>query len=77
MTGMCGLVGRGEASNPPNTFKFARKLVARQALYKRDGKSVFCDVSFLVAIVGLLIKSPPLPTGGVSAHHWLTSTIDI
>ena len=53
----------------PNIFKFARKLV------KRVGYSVSSDLFIvifnnnLVTIVGQLVRTPPPPTEGVSAHH--------
>ena len=37
----------------------------------RDLATVFSGVfSFLVTIAGQLVKTPPPPTEGVSAHHW-------
>ena len=58
---------------PPNNFKFARKLVKISQAAKTVGHSIFCDLFFsnnsLVTMVGQLVRTPPPPTEGVSAHH--------
>ena len=59
---------RGGGAAHPNILKVARKLVKTQPCCKRVGNSICCDF-ILVAIVGELVKTPPPPTEGVSAHH--------
>ena len=61
-------MGGVEGVAPPNIFKFARKFVKSQSRSKRVGHCPFCDL-LLVTIVGQLVKTPPPPTEGVSAHH--------
>jgi len=64
-------IGGVEGVAPPNISLIARKLVKRQPCWKRVGNSNFCD-PFLLTMVGQLVKTPPPPTEGASAHHCLT-----
>ena len=52
---------------PPNIFKNARKLVKILPCCKRNGHILFVTFSFLVTVVGQMMKTPP-PVKNVFAH---------
>ena len=49
---------------PPRIFKLARKLVKSQQCCKRVGHSIFCELFFLLTVVGQFFKAPPPPLNG-------------
>ena len=54
-----GCADGGVGALSPNIFNFARKLVKSQPFCERVCYSIFCDLFFLVSIVGQLVKVPP------------------
>ena len=57
------------ASHPP-LFSNLQENWSKGSHAARELATVFSVTLFLVKIVGQLVKTPPTPTEGVSAHQW-------
>jgi len=65
------------ASRPLQYFQIYKKVGQKVAmLQERVGNSIF-SVTFFVRIVGQLVKTPPPPKEGVSAHHCASVCVTI